>query len=528
MLEDSYKLSGKEVGQAQAVAQAVVMEVLSQRISRGINLTKNWDMYNARHAQYFKPRMNEDDQVFQYRKANPVVVNYVKFTVDLSARYLYGRASKVARKFSKTPATNSRMLDLVKQADIQGLLYEGAKKAAIFGGMTVRLVPVDAMTGLQPPAKSTPTTYPQPILLDPMNTFIKHNRWGKVVAVVMRYNVHNFATNSMEQITELVVDDSRWMWRNQGVAVLPGQMINPSTIAVVDGSGSQQPNTYRLSDEFVFLRNNEEEISDIEDIMDLNISLDEAQTDKKHFFNKHGWPQLVTEVSLENVQYSPNKIWEIKADDDSNKKVTDRLGFLTWDGKMEDHAKFVKNLERQIMILSNTAAISTGDLEAIGQLRSGAALITAHSVAIHKTQAKQIVWEWNEKKLFTAMANFDAYLQGTKVESRYADLDIVIWFPKDFVPGAEHERAQINQILINSNLKPLRDILWEDTPNATDELIEEKYQEILQDSRDLVDSAREILSVTLGPNGEKLTAPQGATGKSGTPMQKSAQQSTTN
>lgn len=513
MLDDSFKLRGKNVGEANQVAMAVVNEVVSERIARGINFVKNWDMYNARHAQYFKPRMSEDAQIFQYRKDNPVVVNLVKFTVDLSARYLYGRASKVARKFSKTPATNKRMLDLTKLTDMQGFLLDASKKASIFGEVTARIVAVDALTGLQPDGKATENTYPQPILLDPMNTFVKRNRWNKVVAVVMRYNVQDYATHKMKRIVELVVEDSRWIWESEAVATLPGQTFNLSSVASVDGNGKEIQNTYRLSDEFVHLTNNQERLSDIEDIMDLNISLDEAQTDKKHFFNKHGWPQLVTEVSLESVQYSPNKIWEIKADDDSNKKVTDRLGFLTWDGKMEDHAKFVKNLERQIMILSNTAAISTGDLEAIGQLRSGAALITAHSVAIHKTQAKQIIWERNEINLFKAMANFDSYLQNTKVESRYADLDITIWFPKDFVPGAEHERAQINQIMFNSHLKPLRTILWEETPNADDELIEAQYKEIMADSVDIVDSTREFVSQQTG-----------TTGKSGTSTQKSKQQ----
>jgi hypothetical protein len=513
MLDDSFKLSGKQVGQAQAVAEAVVNEIVNERATRGINFPKNWDMYNAKHSQYFKPRMNEDAQVFQYRKDNPVVVNLVKFTVDLASRYLYGRAQKVFRRFSEKQDTNKRMLDLAKQADIQGFLLDASKKAAIFGEVTARIVAVDALTGLQPDGKSTQTTYPQPILLDPMNTFVKRNRWNKIVAVVMRYKVQDYATNKTKQITELVVEDSRWIWSDEAQVATPGQALNLVGATLTGGTGEKQPNTYRLSDEFVHLPNNQERLSDIEDIMDLNISLDEAQTDKKHFFSKHGWPQLLTEVSLEDVQYSPNKIWEIKVDDDSNKKVTDRLGFLTWDGKMEDHAKFVKNLERQIMILSNTAAISTGDLEAIGQLRSGAALITAHSVAIHKTQAKQIIWERNEINLFRAMANFDSYLQQTKVESRYAGLDITIVFPKDFVPGAEHERAQINQIMFNSHLKPLRAILREENPFADDALIEEMYQEIMKDSVDVVDSTREFVSEQ-----------QGATGKSGTPMQKSKQQ----
>lgn len=511
MLDDSFKLNGAEVAQAQAVAEAVVNEITNERVTRGINFSKNWDMYNARHAPYFKPRMNEDAQVFQYRKDNPVVVNLVKFTVDLASRYLYGRASKVHRRFSEKPETNKAMLELGKRSDIQGFFLEASKKASIFGEVTARLVAVDALTGLQPGDKSTETTYPQPIILDPMNTFVKRNRWGKIVAVVMKYKIQDYATNKSKNITELVVEDSRWIWTDEGTV---GTAVG--TVPTVGGAGVKQPNTYRLSDEFVHLPNNQERLSDIEDIMDLNISLDEAQTDKKHFFNKHGWPQLVTEVSLESVQYSPNKIWEIRADDDTNKKVTDRLGFLTWDGKMEDHAKFVKNLERQIMILSNTAAISTGDLEAIGQLRSGAALITAHSVAIHKTQAKQIIWERNEINLFRAMANFDAYLKGTKAESKYADLDITIVFPKDFVPGAEHERAQINQIMINSHLKPLKDILREEYPFADDEMIEAKYKEIMEDSEAIVDSTREFVS--------KADGEQGATGKSGTPMQKSKQQ----
>lgn len=514
MLDDNFKLSGATVAQAQSVAEAVVNEVTNDRITRGIDIGKNWEMYCGRHAQYFVPRLKESAEIFAYRKNHAVIVNHIKFTVDLAARYLYGRASKVARKFSKNKDTNKRMLDLVKKADIQGFLLEAAKKASIFGEVTARIVAVDALTGLQPEGVSTETTYPQPVLLDPMNTFVKKNRWGKIVAVVMRYNIQDYTTNKVRNITELVVQDSRWTWEAASTPPVPGQVFSLAGSTLVGGNGKVSKNTYRLSDEFVHLPNSQERVSDIEDIMDLNIALDEAQTDKKHFFNKHGWPQLVSEVSLKDVENSPNRIWEITASDgDDGKKVLDRLGFLTWDGKMEDHAKFVKNLERQIMILSNTAAISTGDLEAIGQLRSGAALITAHSVAIHKTQAKQIIWERNEINLFTAMANFDSYLQGTPTKSRYADLDIVIWFPKDFVPGAEHERAQINQILVNSHLKPIRDILWEEVPNADEELIEGKYKELMQDSVDIVDSTREFISEE-----------KGATGKSGTPTEKSKQQ----
>jgi hypothetical protein len=350
-----------------------------------------------------------------------------------------------------------------------------------------------------------------------MNTWVKRNRWNKVIAVVMSYKTTDFATNKTIDITELIVDDSRFLWADQGSIDTFASMsvaLTGSTL-LAEGKGIRVDNTQRLSDEFVHLVNNQDRLSDIEGIMDLNVVLDEAMTDKKHFYAKHGWPQLVSEVDLSKVQHSPNKIWEISPDVDDGKDIMKRLGFLVWDGKMADYEKFVKNIELQIMIISNTAAISTGDLEAIGQLRSGAALITAHSVAIHKTQAKQIIWDKNEKNLFKAMANFDSYLKATKVDAAYRDLDITIKFPRDFVPGAEHERAQINQIMFNSHLMPLREILRNEFPNAKPEEIEAMYKEIMDDSEQIVDSTREFVS---------KTQDTGATGKSGGSMQKSKEQ----
>jgi hypothetical protein len=136
-------------------------------------------------------------------------------------------------------------------------------------------------------------------------------------------------------------------------------------------------------------------------------------------------------------------------------------------------------------------------------------------VAIHKTQAKQIIWGRNEQNLFKAMANFESYLKGTKVDARYRDLEIEIRFPKDFVPGAEHERAQISQILINSHLVPIRELLRERYPAAKPEDIEAMYKEMMKDSEDIVDSTREFVS---------KAEETGATGKSGGSMQKSKEQ----
>ena len=522
------KLNLLELGDeaARKAAGAIIREAQADRELRGENYNKNWDMYKNRHESYFKRRLDEDDRIFTYRKNNAIKSNMCGFTVDLSAKYLYGKASKVVRIYSDDKKTDEKMRELTGRFHLESFLLDAAKRSSIYGEGVARLVPVDWETGVQVIGKTTPTTYPHPISMDPRRTFVKLNRWGKIVAVFAQYFVSDYGTGKRKTITELVVDDSRWLWESESTIDILNPVgsfqTNPEVIfsgaALVGGKPEKNP--FRLCDEFIYFPNDEERKSDLNDIIDLNIALDEALTDKQHFFQKHGWPQLVSEVDLKNVAFSPNKIWEISPDIDDKKKVLDRLGFLTWDGKMEDHAKFVKHLEKQIMILSHTAAISTGDLEAIGQLRSGAALITAHSVAIHKTEAKQIIWEKNEKEFYRALASMDAYFYNEKKDGRYPKLKPVIRFPKDFVPGSELERVQIQQMQINSHMKPLTDIIEETYGNLGREEIEEKREEILKDASDIVDSTRKFISVKEGEEGE------GASGKSGTPMQKSQQQKT--
>ncbi len=524
MQPDTFDLLEQDESYARNVAGAIIREVQGERSLRGENYVTNWDMYQNRHEKYFKQRLDEPTEIFTYRQKNCIKSNLCGFTVDLSAKYLYGKASKIVRRFSENADTDKKMRKLLENFHIESFLLDAAKKASVFGEAVVRLIPVDKVTKKQVKGPTTPDTYPQPLIMEPLRTFVKQNKWGKTCAVVSQYFATDYSTQKRFSITELIVEDSRWLWRSEGTIdlYLNSKGTNLSTAGVLDTARllSSDANTYAIEDEFIYFHNNDDLRSDLVDIIDLNIALDEALTDKQHFFAKHGWPQLVTEVSLENVTYSPNKIWEVIPDVNDSKKVLDRMGFLTWDGKMEDHAKYIKNLERNIMILSNTAAISTGDLEAIGQLRSGAALITAHSVAIHKTEAKQIVWERNEESFFKALANLDAYFHGEKSEGRYPDLELNIRFPKTFVPGAEMEQVQIHQIELNSHLRPLEDIIEDIYGNITPEEIQEKREKIMKDSTDIVDSTREFVSVTEGTSKETGNA----SGKSGTSSQKSAEQ----
>lgn len=506
---DNFRLAGQGAEQARNVADAVKSEVDNAREAKGVNLDKNWDMYEGRHAKYFKPRLNEDEQLFSYRKSNSIIANKIGFIVDLSAKYLYGKASKVRREFGDDNSTNVRMHDLLRLISFDSLMFEASKKASVFGEQPCRIVAVDSLTKMQPEGGiTTETTYPHPILLDPRKCRIKKNLWGKIVAVVFEYEANDYVRSVKEKVTELIVDDSRWVWR---------ETYNPGSSAP-SGPPTMMKNPVKLSDEFVLLVNNEERVSDIESILDLNIALDEAYTDMNHFHGRHGWPQLFSALKLEDTHLSPGKILNAEGVADEKKALKDYLYPLTWEGHMKEAQDYLKALEREIFILSSTAQISTGDLAAIGQLRSGAALITAHAVAIHKTQAKQIVWEQNEVALLKALVNMDSYYHNESPESRYKGLNIRIKYPRDFVPGDELVRADIQTKKLNSHAVSLKEILKDDHPDLTGQEIDDMFEQILEESERLVDSTRKFVSAT--------EAPGGVSGKSGSSMQKSKEQST--
>ncbi len=314
---------------------------------------------------------------------------------------------------------------------------------------------------------------------------------------------------------ELIVGDSRWFWDDyEDSSFSPTKLTASST------------NLYELNEEFVLAINNDAHIDDVQDILGLNIQMDEVLTDNANFFARHGWPQLVSSVDLRGVKNTPQHVWQIESDGPQD-KIQDKLFFLQWDGRMVEAHTFVQYLESLIFKVSCTARVATGDLEAIGQLRSGPAIVTAHSPSIQKTQEKQVVWGDNERRLLQAIAKFDSKIHGQAVDTRYKELDISINFPRDFVPGEELVRAEVQQIQVNSHIRTFRDLIRENHPEFSETEVDEYYDEIMSDSHDVVDSEREFISTA--PGGGSTGAPAGAkpvkpSGQSSSSKSKSIQQ----
>ena len=477
---------------ALAIANAVKTEVENERIGNNVYPQIHWDFYHSHQQKYFVKRKNEDVEQFAERKKNGKTVNYVRFITDLDTRFLYGRPNKIGRQFGGDKKTEARLREINKLININNFQMESKRNASLYGEQGVRLIPVDKRTGSQVEinTKIDENVYPHPVPLDARTSFFLLNPYGKVVAVTLVWEYTDYTQQSKKvKVTELYTDDSRWTWHD-------------------DALHSAELNKYTLRDEFVLQKNNPQRIDNIQDVLILQTAFNECLTDNSYFFARHGRPQLVSEVDLSNVINKGDTVWEIKGDDMETKKVLDKLGFLVWDGKMEASMAHLEGLEAKIFKVSSTAAISTGDLKGIGNLRSGAALITAHSPSIQKAKEQVIIWEENEDILSNAIVAFDALIHKTSVEQRFPKYEFVVNFPTTSgVPGEELMNTEIQQASINSHFVSIADVVRQNNPSWTDEQIKEYRQVLIKDSDEITDSKRAFVTETKEPaNGTSSSA----------------------
>jgi len=468
--------------------------VEDERFGRCVKVDDNWEYYQGNHTKFFQQRRMEDDEIFKARKNGAVIPNYCEFIINLGAKYLYGRPDKVRRNFTKANTDNKteqRLREIENIIGAQQFWLSAKRQAGIFSEIPVRFVPVDKRDYKQLTGIANDFTYPQPIMLDPRYTFCLRNKWGKIVAVVIEDEFIDF-TGLIERIvkvTELIVEDSRWIWHNNELVV-------------------EMENKFALNNEFVVLDNSDTGKDDIQAITNLQIKLDEAMTDISHFFEKHGWPQLLSSFDLSNVISSPGYIWELTGDNEG--KISDNVEFLTWDGKIKEAIEYADKIEAYILKMSSTAAVSTGDLASIGQLRSGAALISAHGPSIQKAQERQVIWEENERRFWTALVGMDSKYHNQSVGNRFPEFSLIVKFPGDFVPGEELIRAEIDTMALNAHIMPLRDILRKNNPCITEDEVNKKREEIFEDSEKLTDSKRAFVTESKEPisSGEKKSKEQ--------------------
>jgi len=459
------------------VAGAIAKQIKKERENKGMTLQKNWDFYQGFQSGYFVQRVNEANSSYEQRIAKAVIVNFARLIVDTNTKFLYSRTEKIGRQFGDEDKTRKRLKHINELVNIDKLQLDSKRQACIFGESIIRLVPTDEFTGeIIAGNKATSSTYPHPIHLDPQCTYILTDPLDKIIGVVIESEYMDYVKDQRVETVELVVEDSRWYWEDDELI-------------------KSELNSYSLDEEFVLQINNELRRDDLTNTLVLQTKLNEAMSDVAFFLERHGRPQLVSEVDLSNVEMGSGKVWEIKGSDE-DKKVMDKLFFLTWDGHMEEALSFIKKLEGQILKLSDVAMIATGDIESTGQLRTGAALVTSHGPTIKLTQESKLIWGVNEKKLNKAIAKLDAKLHGQAFQVRFPEYDFRIDFPRDAgVAGEELVNAEVRAMQLNSHAITFDESIAEDHSWMTPEERKAYREEIIADSKDIADALRVFESI---------------------------------
>jgi len=469
-----------------SVAGAIAEQVKNERKQKGMNLVKNWDFYQGFQSKYFVRRINEPEESYGFRKAKAVVENFAKLIVDTNTKFLYSRTDKIGRTFGDNKKTQDRLKHINDVVNIDKYQLDSKREASIFGESITRLVPTDEITGdIVAGNTATPSTYPHPVHLDPQETYVLVDSLNKITAVVIESTYKDWVKDIEVATTELVVEDSRWFWEDDRLV-------------------KSELNTYSLDEEFVLQVNNDFRKDDITTTMVLQTKLNEASSDIAFFMERHGRPQLVSEIDLSKVSFGDNKVWQLD-NPDEDKKIIDKLFFLTWDGHMPEALAFAKDLESQILKLSYVAMISTGDISSTGQLRTGAALVTSYGPTIKLAQESKIIWAINEKKLNRAIMKLDAKLHGIAIEERFPEYDFRMHFPHDAgVPGEELVSAEVDAMLLNSHAITFRELIRRTHSHFTPAQVEEYYQEIIGDSKAIADALRVFESIQADSSGKPI------------------------
>jgi len=486
------KFIGTDSEVPRSVAAAVKTQVQNQRTMNGLVLEKSWDFYQGFQSKYFTKRINEDDDAFKARKKRAVIQNFAKLIVDTNTKFLYSRTEQIGRTFGEEKITQDRLKHINKLVNIDKLQMDSKRQASIFGESIVRLVPTDEFTGdLIAGNKTTKTTYPHPIHQDPQCTYVLTDAYDKIQAVMIEGSYTDYVKDLKISTIELIVEDSRWFWEDTDKT--------DSKIA-----SKSEKNKYSLDEEFVIQVNNAMRKDDISPTMVLQIKLNETVTDQAFFFERHGMPTLVTEVDLSKVAMGDGKTWTIKGDDE-DKKIMDKLFFLTWDGQMDGSMNYTKELETQILKLSYVAMISTGDISSTGQLRTGAALVTSYGPTIKLAQESKVIWAINERRLNKAIAKFDAKLHNESMATRFKGYDFRIDFPQDAgVPGEELVSAEVDAMQLNSHALTFREHIKNKHSWFTKQDVEDYREEIIADSKDIADALRVFESIQADSSGKPI------------------------
>ena len=453
---------------------ASIMELVAESEFERIQAIENsFAMYNCQHAQFFPRFEAETDDDYKHRiKLDAYNINFVRRIVDTLTAYLYG--NEIERKCEDAKA-NELMTEHWRRTNIMLYMLGIKRTGAISGtGYTVaRWLPED-MPGTKIPIRYVPVDPAYVTLVfDPaeptrVREAIIHYLYDDVTGVTMvdRHRGNKLTPHSyVEYITDkehlVWIDDQLQDGRNgQRDLMSFEQFGGKNPFGSVDVVFTVYRN-YKINQSVYG-------ISDIKDVIPLNLKLDERKTDEGIVISYHSVPALVGDFEMDELIRGGNRMWQIPQDR--------KLDYLTWNNDIKASIQHSDKLTRDLITMGRLpeAALFA---EGIRQLRSAPALELAFAPAKEAIKEQRTTYGDAEVKRIQGDLTMMEVLGGKRFPNKNVEL---VW-PHKFLPIDSFVEIETSRTRRELGLDTWEQQLKREYPNMTDEQMKEHMEQCKAD-----------------------------------------------
>lgn len=493
----------------------ILLSLQANKDQRDLYLKTHWDFYEGRHQAYFRQFEAEDDRKFRKRLNNALIDNFCRAVVDKSVSYLYGQGEKIVRRF-KDPKASELMRTVYEFNDMPNFMTNVATMGGVEGNALIKRTFVDSRT--DEPFEGGVTTEDKikygvikyllisGLIYTPVYRLQDYN---KLTGIILNYIEDNFSgVTQIDQLlekkftrTEVLEFTSNEQWlRWERDPDEPNS--NWKQVQVNPGTAFENKNPYGSLDvvytefENLPLPNVHEGQSDLDDLLNLNLMLDERGTDEAYTIIHHVWPILVViGAQIKDFVRTARSVLQLP--------IGASAQYLTWDNKIEALQKHRENIIKAISRLAGIPPISWGELGDLGSLRSGAALRVAFAPAIEKTQRKQKTYGRGEKHLARGTMKMWEF----HTEQKFSDYSMEMHYPLDFIPTDDLNTAQIAQLELQMGIRARKDEVARRYPDLTADEIDKKVKEIEEETERFSQKSSKLPEI-LRPSSTQKSAEQ--------------------
>jgi hypothetical protein len=432
-------------------------------------IENSFSVYNGRHSEHF-PRFDAETDEDYDRRVNidAYNINFVRRIVDTLTAYLYGQ--EVERNL-EDPAAQKLMDEHWLRTDI-GLYMLKTKRTAAIGGtaFTVARWLPDEMPKTDIPIRYVPVA-PEYVTLtfDPaeptrVTSVVIHYIYDDITGVTM-VDRHRDNKKVPHHYVEYITDEEHLIWIDEKLQDGRNGQRDLMNYARFKGK-----NPYGSVDTiFTVYRNYEINrsvygISDIKDVIPLNLKLDERKTDEGITISYHSLPALVGNFEMDELIRGGNRMWQIPVDRE--------LDYLTWDN---DIRASIQHSDKILLYLITMGRLPEAALfaEGIRQLRSAPALELAFAPAKEAVKEQRKTFGNAEIKRIQGDLTMLEVLGG----KRFPDKKVELVWPKKFLPIDSFVEIETTRVRRELGLDTWWQQIKREYPKMSDEQIKAHMEE---------------------------------------------------